>query len=292
MHRDSGGLDRFLTLLRFTRIHHSLFALPFLYLGVLEYTLNPDLILLVYATIAFIGIRCFAIIYSDIIDLEYDRVNPRARDRPLVKGEVSVREAWILAIIMILIYLTGIYLIDHVIYLLWWIPIVLILVYPYLKKTIPISHFILGSILAIAPWGGYIVYSMKIEYGPIDLALATIFWVAGFDIIYHIQDIDIGRRYGIKNIPVLYGEKGSLITSITLYILAIILLFINWIRYSVGLTYLLGILLTAIIFYYEIHIVVRSLDQKNIVRSFNMNLYIGPILLISYLIDILFYYIL
>jgi len=279
-------IKKFFTLLRFTRIHHSLFALPFLFLGVLEYTSNPDIFMLIAAIVAFIGIRAFAIVYGDIIDLDYDRMNPRARNRPLVTGEISIREAWITALILLLIYLIGIYYIDHVIYLLFWIPISLILIYPYLKRYIPISHFWLGLILSIAPWGGYIVFSKCIEPGPIDLAIALAIWVAGFDIIYHIQDIEVSKRFNIKTIPSVYGIKGSIQITELLYTLSIILLLINWIRMVSGLTYLTGILLSSIILSYQVLILNKSVDKENLRRCFNMNLSIGPILLIFLLIRI------
>jgi len=274
-------------LLKFTRIHHSLFALPFLLLGVLEYTTNPSLLLLLYSILAFIGIRCFAIIYSDIIDLDYDRRNPRARDRPLVKGEVSVKEAWIVAVVMLALYLIGIYLIDHVVYLLWWIPIILIFVYPYLKRYIPISHFILGTILAIAPWGGYIVFSRQIEFGCGDLAIGLLVWVAGFDIIYHIQDIEVSREYGIKTVPSIYGPYTSIRVAGILYLISIFLLFLNWIHFSLGDMYLLGIITVLYIYLRELRLLRRGLTREYIMKSFNLNLLIGPILLLSLIADLL-----
>lgn len=274
-------------LLKFTRIHHSLFALPFLLLGVLEYTINPSLLLLLYSILAFIGIRCFAIIYSDIIDLDYDRRNPRARDRPLVKGEVSVKEAWIVAVVMLALYLIGIYLIDHVVYLLWWIPIILIFVYPYLKRYIPISHFILGTILAIAPWGGYIVFSRRIEFGCGDLAIGLLVWVVGFDIIYHIQDIEVSREYGIKTVPSIYGPYTSIRVAGILYLISIFLLFLNWIHFSLGYIYLLGIITVLYIYLRELRLLRRGLTREYIMKSFNLNLLIGPILLLSLIADLL-----
>lgn len=280
-------LDKLVTLLKFTRIHHSLFALPFLFLGVLEYTSNPDILVLLYTIIAFIGIRCFAIVYSDIIDLDYDRRNPRAANRPLVTGEVSISEAWIISILLLIMYLTGIYFIDHVVYYLWWIPIALILVYPFLKKFIPISHFILGTILAIAPWGGYIVYSKTIELGPWDLALGLLFWVAGFDIIYHIQDIKVSRKLNIKTVPSVVGPYNSLRISGTLYIVSILLLLSNWFRMRLGFIYPIGIVAVGYIYVQQFKILRRGLNSENIRKSFDLNLLVGPILLAFLLLDLL-----
>lgn len=279
-------ITKFFTLLKFTRIHHSLFALPFLFLGVLEYTSSPDIFMLIAAIIAFIGIRSFAIVYGDIIDLDYDKMNPRARNRPLVTREISIKEAWITALILLLIYLIGIYYIDHVVYLLFWIPIPLILVYPYLKRYIPISHFWLGIILSIAPWGGYIVFSKCIEPGPIDLAIALAIWVAGFDIIYHIRDIKISKKLNIKSIPSVYGAKRSTQLTELLYVLSIILLLINWIRMVSGFLYLTGILLSGIILIYQTLILNKSIDKESLRKCFNINLSIGLILLIFLLLEI------
>jgi len=140
------------------RIEHTLFSLPFAYSGALLVRMpTPKEAFLIFT--ALFGIRSFALIVNNVVDAEIDKLNPRTANRPIPSGRVSKGEAEVLALISLAIYFISAYLLNFYALILSPIFPVLVTIYPYLKRKLPIAHFWLGTILGSAVIGGAIAVS-------------------------------------------------------------------------------------------------------------------------------------
>lgn len=200
--------------LEFVKIEHTLFALPFAYAGALVAgKLDLRLSLLIFT--AFTGLRTFAMAFNRIIDREIDALNPRTAKRHLPLGTIKLREAYSIAFFGLAVYELSALLINKTAFLLSPIPAIVAYVYPYLKRFTCLSHYVLGLNLAFAPLGGWIAVRDSIDFSfeIIAFSIAVIFWVAGFDMIYALQDIEFDRKLGLHSIGAHFGEKTAKILS-------------------------------------------------------------------------------
>ncbi len=198
------------TYLDFIKIEHTLFALPFAYAGaIMGGNLNPRLFILIFT--AFTGLRTAAMTFNRIIDREIDAKNPRTAKRHLPAGIISLKEAYGIAFVSLFIYFISAALINKVALELSPIPAIVAYVYPYLKRYTSFCHYVLGLNLAFAPLGGWVAVTDSIDFlgrglAVLFLSIAVVFWVAGFDIIYSIQDIEFDRKEGLHSIPATFGK--------------------------------------------------------------------------------------
>lgn len=201
----------FVLTLRMVKIEHSIFALPFAYTGLFLAAGGwPGWGLLAVLTLAMVAVRSFAMAANRILDLEIDRKNPRTQDRPLVSGALSRRYA--------LGFLGGCAAV-FVAATAFMNPLCLKLSVPALawsgfysltKRFTWLCHFVLGSVLGLAPIAGWISLRPEFAWTWLLLALAVTFWVAGFDILYASQDKDFDTAEGLSSIPVRFGLERAL----------------------------------------------------------------------------------
>ena len=212
--------------LKFIKIEHTLFDLPFGYAGMLLANIFT-LKIFILITIAAISARIAGMVINRIEDLPLDSINPRTKGRELVTGKISINEAYLIFIISCIIFELSSLMLNLLAGL--FAPIILLFfyIYPKTKKYYAISHIFLGFSIGIIVLGGYIgakgsfPVSMDVYYLMIFVSL----WVAGFDIIYQNQDRDFDDKVGIKSIPVLL--KGNIIFPTAIfYILSSIFLLI------------------------------------------------------------------
>ncbi|AGK60785.1 4-hydroxybenzoate polyprenyltransferase [Archaeoglobus sulfaticallidus PM70-1] len=211
--------------LDFIKIEHTLFALPFAYTGAFlaaDGWFGYRIFFLILT--AFTGLRVFAMSINRIIDREIDALNPRTSSRHLPKGIISVKEAYIIAFLGLIVYFLSAYLINRTAFMLSPIPAITAWVYPYLKRYTCLSHFVLGLNLAYAPGGGWVAVTDSInifgsEFIPFMLGIGIMFWVAGFDIIYALQDVEFDRKYGLHSIGAHFGSGVAKIVSAISHIL-------------------------------------------------------------------------
>ncbi|ABU81640.1 4-hydroxybenzoate polyprenyltransferase, putative [Ignicoccus hospitalis KIN4/I] len=169
---------------------------------------------------ALFGIRSFALAVNNIVDMEIDAKNPRTAKRPLPSGRVSVREAWALALVSLFIYFVSAYLLN--VYALLLSPIfpIMAYVYPYIKRKYPIAHFWLGSVLGGAVVGGAIAVSgdapsllHALLSVPWAYVAAVACWVASFDVLYAVLDVEFDRKEGLHSLPADFGVERALRVS-------------------------------------------------------------------------------
>ena len=237
--------------LRFVKIEHTLFTLPLIYsglaLGVHEF---PSLRILLLVLTSAAGARTAAFALNRIIDRDIDRRNPRTVVRELPSGRMKLNEAAAVLILGSTVYLTSAALISTFCLALSPIPLLIFAVYPYMKRFTVLSHFGVGLGMAMAPLGGWFAASPSFDNLPpaFLLCLFTVFWGAGFDIIYATLDEDFDRREHLYSFVSRFGREKALIWSSVLHMVAfscLALLFFTTIRtwYAAPFLLLAGALL-------------------------------------------------
>jgi len=274
--------------LEMIKFEHSVFALPFAYFGAfLSEKKVPNLVTMIWITVAMVGARSFAMALNRIIDIEIDRRNPRTADRALPKGILSVRKAILFSVISLGAFLLAVYNLSPICRYLWPIVIIPFVVYPYTKRFTWLSHFVLGLCLGLAPVGAWIAITNSISTDPFLIGAAVLFWVAGFDILYAIQDVDFDLRHKLYSIPARFGIKASLVITRLLHLISIALLVWLGSRLNLGLFYFIGILVTAFLLAYE-NSLIRPDDLSRLnVAFFTVNGIISVIMFFFVAIDII-----
>ncbi len=218
----------------FIKVEHTLFSLPLILSGTfLAANGLPSLRLLFLIILAGIGARTSALALNRIIDRDIDKKNPRTRTRELPSGKMSSLSAWSVAIVGTVIYFFSSYLICDLVFYLSPIPLIIFILYPYMKRFTPLCHFGVGLGLALAPLGGWIAVTCSLSnlYPAILLSLFTFFWVSGFDIIYATLDEESDRGTGVFSMVSTYGRVSALRLSGVLHLLSFLSLAVLYLIY-------------------------------------------------------------
>jgi 4-hydroxybenzoate polyprenyltransferase len=229
------ALNKLKVYLEMIKFQHSIFALPFAYLGAfLSQMRVPGLVTLLWITLAMVGARSFAMALNRLIDLEIDRRNPRTAERALPKKLLSVSTVILFILLSLAIFLLAVYNLAPICRYLWPFVILPFIVYPYTKRFTWLSHFVLGLCLGLAPAGAWLAVTNTVSLDPLLIGGAVLLWVAGFDIIYAIMDLDFDRQHGLFSIPAKFGVRRSLAltkllhtASIAIAVTAILLIYEN-----------------------------------------------------------------
>ncbi len=226
-------------LLEMIKFEHTLFALPFAYLGALLAAGGlPGLGTCLWILLAMVGARTAAMGFNRIVDLPFDAKNPRTRVRALPRGEAKKGEAWAMVIIAAAAYFYAAYSLNPLAFSLspWFLAIVL--VYSYTKRFTALCHVFLGLSIGLAPIAGWVAVRGDIGIIPVLLGVGVLFWVAGFDVLYACLDEEFDRNMGLHSIPAAIGKKGAFLVSAFFHILAFTafvmigpLAGLNWVYY-------------------------------------------------------------
>ena len=271
------------------KFQHSIFALPFAYLGAFLSEMKvPGLIKIFWITLAMVGARSFAMAANRLIDIEIDRRNPRTAERALPKGLLSVQNVILFALISLGLFLLAVYNLAPVCRYLWPIVVIPFIIYPYTKRGTWLSHFVLGFCLGLAPVGAWIAVTNNFTLDPFLIGAAVLLWVSGFDIFYAIQDIDFDRQHKLYSIPVRFGIKTSLTLTKMLHISSILILSWLGIRLDLGLFYYMGVFVAGTLLAYENSLIKPDDLSKLNVAFFTMNGMISIIMFFFVAIEVIF----
>lgn len=215
-------ISRWASLVKFA---HTVFALPFALVGYVYalavsgmpfswLLLGKILLCMVFARNAAMGFNRWA-------DRRFDAENPRTANRDIPAGRVSPREAMWFVVINAVGFIVAAGLINRLALLLSPVALMVILGYSYMKRFTALSHIVLGIALSIAPAGAYIAVTGSIDATILVLSAVVVTWVAGFDILYSMQDAAHDRRHGLHSIPAYFSPAAALAVSIGLHILTI-----------------------------------------------------------------------
>lgn len=276
----------------FVKVAHTVFALPFAVVGIATaartYPVSVRTIAL--AVLAFGAARFAAMGFNRIADLEWDALNPRTRGRELPAGRLSLREAWFLVILMSAVFVACAALLNPVCLALSPVALAWILAYSFAKRFTHLSHLWLGVGLAIAPVGGYLAVAGEWAAPWTTLLLlagAVACWVAGFDILYALQDQRFDREHGLKSVPVLLGARNAIWAARALHFVAIVLLMLFRNAAGYGEFMRIGIAVAAVLLLWE-HRLVRPDDYTRLDAAFfSMNGIISIVVMVGALVDVL-----
>lgn len=273
--------------LEMIKFEHSIFALPFAYLGlVLGTSGRPPLPLVIWVTVAMVSFRSMAMGANRLLDRRIDEANPRTAGRALPAGKISEALVWTLTILFLLVFLASAAKLGRLCLVLSPIPVLLAWIYPLGKRFTWLSHWILGIILGIAPYGAWIAGRGTFSWIPGFLTLGVTAWVAGFDIIYALQDLQFDRKYGLHSFPAHFGEKSSLRTAIILHIAAWISWLCSGVLAGLGLVSSLGMIFVALMLIREAWLIRRFGLSKIQEAFFVTNAIVSVSLFVFILIDL------
>ena len=221
--------------LKFVKVEHTLFSLPIVFSGaflakhVYGESVSFSFSLIFWIILAVLGARSFGFAMNRIIDKEIDAKNPRTKNREIPSGQISVSAALVFALISAVLFLFAAAQIDPLCFMLAPIPLGLFILYPFLKRWTLLAHLGLGIAWGTAPLGGWIAVRPQIvsliELQPIlILTLFSIFWVAGFDILYALLDEEFDRENGHYSMPALLGKRDALRMSELFHLVAFLAL--------------------------------------------------------------------
>ena len=268
----SGGrkLDRLVSdFSSLVALPHTLFALPFALTAVVlaSYDTRLGFLTLVLVVMAFTGARSAAMAFNRLVDHRTDRENPRTKDRHLPSGRMTRSRVWLFVIFSVAVFEVAAYLLGPLCFILSPVALAIIFFYSYTKYFTSASHLVLGLALSIAPVGAYIAATGKLSIGILILALAVVFWVAGFDIIYSLQDEEFDRGQGLFSLPARLGKKNALMVSRLCHLLSPAALAAVGLFFPVGAFYWSGCLGVGIMLVYE-HTLVKPDDLSRVNTAF------------------------
>ena len=280
--RDLG--QKLKTTLEMIKFEHTLFALPFAFLGaVLAADGFPSVWQTVWITLAMVGARSAAMSFNRIIDRRFDAENPRTANRELPSGKLSVGFARTFFAASVVLFLLAAYELNRLTLLLSPIALLSVLGYSYAKRFTNFSHLILGWALAISPTGAWIAVRGTIDSEiPLLLSLLVMMWTAGFDVLYACQDFEYDRRKGLRSIPARFGIKNSLIIARVFHAQAFFVLILLYLITGLGWLALVGVLATGALLVYQ-HTLVKPNDLSRLNAAFfTTNAFVSVILFLTF----------
>ena len=272
------------TTLEMIKIEHTLFALPFAFLGaVLAASGIPTVAQILWITLAMIGARSTAMAFNRVADKEYDARNPRTSMRAIPAGALSVGFVLAFTIIGAALFVFAAAMLNRLTLLLSPVALASIVFYSYTKRWTLLSHLVLGWCLAIAPTGAWIAVRGAIDSPiPLLLSLTVMLWTAGFDVLYACQDYDFDRREGLHSIPARFGVARSLWISRLLHVGAFAALVALYFVTHLGVLALLGLIATGALLIYQ-HTLVRANDLSRLNAAFfTTNAFVSVILFVTF----------
>jgi 4-hydroxybenzoate polyprenyltransferase len=298
-------------LLELVKFEHSIFALPYAYIGALYGAATvmfavpaiypapapeptpwvalshwPTWQALVWITVAMVGARAVAFVVNRAVDKEIDARNPRTAGRAIPAGHIAAWELWLFSALMLAAYVYAVFQLAPVTHWLWPIPLAMFLVYPYLKRFTPLAHFWLGVCLGLGAVGGWAAVGGSLaDPAPWLLGAAVAIWTGGFDIIYATQDYECDVRDGVHSVPADFGIARGLAVTKATHAVAIVLFAIGGYFAGAGVAYYVGVVIAGILLWYE-NAIISPKDLSRVDAAFFMvNGMVAVVVLAGALID-------
>jgi len=277
--------NRFKTVLEMIKFEHSVFALPFALTGALlaaRATRHgwPSLLQILWIVVAMVAARSAAMTINRIVDLRYDRENPRTKQRALATGTLTVQFAWLFTIVAVAVFFVAAWRLNPLALKLAPLAIAILFFYSFTKRFTNWSHLFLGFALGISPAAAWIAITGGLDLRMLILCAAVTLWVGGFDVLYACQDVDYDQRAGLFSVPKKFGIANALLIARAMHIGVIALL--GWLAFGFGLPWpaWAGIAVVASLLAYE-HSLVKADDLSKLDAAFfTVNGYISMLFLL------------
>jgi len=277
-------LSKLGTTLEMIKFEHTLFALPFAFLGaILAANGLPAWDKILWITLAMVGARSAAMTFNRIIDRKFDAANPRTANREIPSGKLSVGFAWSFLIASIILFEAAAYSLNRLTLVLSPIALLSVLGYSYAKRFTSFAHLILGWALAISPTAAWIAVrgTLDSEF-PILLSLVVMMWTAGFDVMYACQDFEYDRQAGLSSIPAKFGIARSLWIARMFHFQAFVVLLLFYFVTELGWLALAGVGAVGVLLVYQ-HTLVKANDLSRMNAAFfTTNAFVSVILLATF----------
>ncbi len=210
---------------------HSIFSLPFIFIAMVVSARGWfGFKLLILGILAALTARNFAMGFNRFMDRDIDALNPRTINRPNVDGRLDATQILIFTILNALGFILVAYFVNDLALALA-LPILFIIgSYSYFKRFSYLAHIILGISLALAPIAGVVAVSETIPFWAILLSIGVMFWVAGFDLLYSLQDIDVDKKLGLHSIPSKFGAQRTMLISKVFHALTVLF----WLLFAIA----------------------------------------------------------
>jgi 4-hydroxybenzoate polyprenyltransferase len=277
------------TTLEMIKIEHTLFALPFAFLGAVlaarGFTASglPTLRQALWITLAMVGARSAAMAFNRIADRDYDAANPRTATRAIPAGRLSVSFAWAFTLASAALFFVSAAMLNRLALMLSPVALASVLLYSYTKRLTSLSHVVLGWCLCIAPTGAWVAVRGRLDSPvPLLLSLVVLLWTAGFDVLYACQDYDFDRRAGLRSVPARVGIASALRVARALHAGAFAALVGLYFLTRLGAPALAGVVATGALLVYQ-HSLVRADDLSRLNAAFfTTNAFVSVILLATF----------
>ena len=276
--------NKLVTTLEMIKFEHTLFALPFAFLGaILAAEGLPGIRQIIWITVAMFGARSAAMTFNRIIDIDFDAANPRTANRELPSGKLSIGFAWAFLFASISIFLLASYMLNWLTFALSPVALLSVLGYSYAKRFTAFAHLLLGWALSISPTAAWIAVRGSIDSEvPLLLSLVVLMWTAGFDVMYACQDYEFDKKAGLRSIPARFGVKNSLWIARLFHLQAFIALLLLYLVTGLGWPAFAGVLLVGALLVYQHTLVsAKNLSRMN-AAFFTTNAFVSIILFISF----------
>ena len=263
----------YLSMIKFS---HSIFALPFAFTAALMAASGiPSAKQILWIVVAMVSARSGAMGLNRIIDREIDAANPRTANREIPSGKIKTSNAVLFTIISFAVLIFAAYMLNPLCLKLSPLAIAVLFIYSYTKRFTWLSHIVLGIAISAAPVGAWIAVRGTFNSEILPMVSAVIFWLAGFDVLYALQDIEFDRAHSLRSIPERFGIKDALLFSRVFHLITWGLLAFTGIIFDLGIFYWIGMAVACGLFIYE-HSLVKPNDLSRLDTAFfNMNGYIS-----------------
>jgi len=276
---------RIRTVLEMIKFEHSVFALPFALVGALlaaRFSRHswPTLHQILWIVVAMVAARSAAMTINRIVDLRYDKENPRTRMRALPTGALSVSFAWAFTLVAIGVFFLAAWELNLLALELAPLALGILFLYSYTKRFTNWSHLFLGFALGISPAAAWIAVTGKLDWHMLILCAAVTLWVGGFDVLYACQDVQFDKEVGLYSVPKRFGVANALRIARLMHILVVVLL--GMLAASFGLPWpaWVGVVVVAGLLGYE-HSLVKANDLSKLNAAFfTVNGYISMLFLL------------
>lgn len=250
--RPAAGLAVVPALLGLVRFAHTVFALPFAFAAALLARHEvPPAATLGWILLAMVGARSLAMALNRLIDAPIDALNPRTAGRELPSGRLTRSQVWLFCAASLAALLVAVSQLTEPTWYLWPIPVAMFVLYPYAKRVTWACHLILGLTIGLAPVGAWIAVTGSIAPAAILLGLAVAFWIAGFDVIYALLDVDFDRAHGLRSVPARFGPRAALWVVRASHLAAVGLLAGAGVAADCGPLYFVGVACCGLVLLYE-----------------------------------------
>jgi 4-hydroxybenzoate polyprenyltransferase len=271
---------------RLVKIEHTVFALPFAYVGAfLAVGGSPSAHDLVWITLAMAGARSLAMALNRLVYAGVDARNPRTAGRELPSGQLSSVQVVVFCAASLALFLVAVFQLAPKTHYLWPIPVVMFVVYPYLKRFTWLCHLWLGAADGLAPVGAWVAITNHLPWQAWVLGAAVALWVAGFDFFYALFDVDVDRDEGLHSIATRFGVRGAFAAARIAHTATVVCLIGAGLGLDVGVLYWFGVAAVGVLLVYE-HALVRPGNLRRLDAAFfTMNGVISVVFAVFVIVD-------